>query len=80
VFTVVFLILPYLLIKNHYVCLALTLAIAILIIAAFNFYISVAKEQRFRSRFLEIAGLSLGVAALSFGIGYLLRRFFGVEV
>lgn len=80
VFTVVFLILPYLFITNHYVCLALTLATAILIIAVFNFYISVAKEQCFKSRFLEMAGISLGVASLSFAIGYLLRGFFGVEL
>jgi len=27
-----------------------------------------------------MAGLSLGVAAFSFGVGFLLRRFFQVEV
>jgi hypothetical protein len=30
--------------------------------------------------FLEMAGLSLGVAGLSFVIGYLIRTFLGIEV
>jgi len=80
IIAVVVLIVPYLLLDNFYVCLACTLAAAILIIAFFNYYISVAKDIPFRRRFLEMAGLSLGVAALSFGIGYALRAVFGIEV
>jgi VIT1/CCC1 family predicted Fe2+/Mn2+ transporter len=80
VVTVVLLILPYLLLSDFRVCLALTLATAVAIIAVFNYYISVARSQPFRRRFLEMAGLSLGVAALSFGVGYLMRTFMGVEV
>jgi hypothetical protein len=41
---------------------------------------SVAKDEPFRRRFLEMAGLSLSISALSFGIGYLLRTVFGIEV
>jgi VIT1/CCC1 family predicted Fe2+/Mn2+ transporter len=77
--TVLLLILPYLLFGNYLICLALTLGIAVLIIAAFNYYVSVAKDEPFRRRFLEMAGLSLSIAALSFGIGYLLRTAFGIE-
>ncbi len=80
VLTVVLLILPYLLLKNPYVCLGCCLASAIVIIAAFNYYISVAKDQRFKTRFFEMAGISLGVALLSFGVGYLLRAFIGVDL
>jgi VIT1/CCC1 family predicted Fe2+/Mn2+ transporter len=78
--TVVLLILPYLLLENYYICLAITLSTAVLIIALFNYYISVAKDESFRARFLEMAGLSLGVAGLSFVIGYLIRTFLGIEV
>ncbi len=78
--TVILLVLPYLLIANFLVCLAVTLAIAVLIILFFNYYISVAKDLDFRKRFLEMAGVSLGVAAFSFGIGYVIRVFLGVEV
>jgi VIT1/CCC1 family predicted Fe2+/Mn2+ transporter len=78
--TVAILILPYLLLDNYYVCLALTLSAAVLIIAVFNYYISVAKDQPFRVRFLEMAFLSLGVATLSFVFGYFIRSALGVEI
>ena len=78
--TVLLLILPYLLLTNYYLCLACTLVEAVLIIALFNYYISVAKDEPFAKRFLEMAGLSLGVAAFSFLIGFLLRIFLGVDV
>jgi VIT1/CCC1 family predicted Fe2+/Mn2+ transporter len=80
VITVLVLILPYLVLTNYYVCLACTLAAAVLIIGFFNYYVSVAKDMPFKPRFLEMAGLSLGVAALSFGVGFILRAVFGIEV
>jgi VIT1/CCC1 family predicted Fe2+/Mn2+ transporter len=80
IFTVVFLILPYVLLENYYICLAVALSTAVLIIALFNYYISVAKDESFRERFIEMAGVSLGVAGLSFVIGYLIRILLGIEV
>jgi VIT1/CCC1 family predicted Fe2+/Mn2+ transporter len=78
--TVILLILPYLLLDNYYLCLAVTLTFAVTIIALFNYYISVAKQLPFRRRFLEMAGLSLGVAGFSFLVGYVIRAFLGVDV
>lgn len=78
--TVVLLILPYLVLTNYFVCLAWTLSAGLLVIAAFNYYVSVAQDQPFRRRFFEMAGVSLGVAALSFGVGYLVRILLGVEI
>jgi VIT1/CCC1 family predicted Fe2+/Mn2+ transporter len=80
IITVLILILPYLLLDNFYVCLGCTLAAAILIIAFFNYYISIAKGTPFRNRFLEMTGLSLGVAALSFLVGFVIRSFLEVDV
>ena len=80
ILTVTLLVMPYLLIQNYIVDLVITLIVAVLIIAAFNYYISVAKDEPFRARFLEMAGLSLGVAAFSFIIGYFIRQWLGVEV
>jgi vacuolar iron transporter family protein len=80
VFTVMALILPYLLFDNLFVCLGLALLVAVLTIAAFTYYVSVAEDQPFRRRFAEMAGLSLSIAALSFGAGYLIRELFGVDV
>ena len=78
--TVALLILPYLLLDNYYVALAIALTTAVLIIAVFNYYISVAKGESFRARFLEMAGLSLGVATFSFVIGYFIRQWLGIEI
>ena len=78
--TVLILILPYLLLSNYFVSLGCTLAAALAIIALFNYYISVAKSEPFKGRFLEMAGLSLGVAGFSFLVGLLMRTLFGVEV
>jgi VIT1/CCC1 family predicted Fe2+/Mn2+ transporter len=80
IITVTILILPYLILDNYYLCLALALISAVLIIAIFNYYISVAKDAPFRRRFLEMASLSLGVATLSFILGYFIRNALGVEV
>ena len=78
--TVVILILPYLLLKNEYLCLAITLISAVLVIAAFNYYIAVARNENFRKRFVEMAVVSLGVAGLSFVFSYFIRLWLGVEV
>ncbi len=80
IFTVSLLVLPYLLIENYYIDLAITMTIAVLIIAVFNYYISVAKGESFKARFLEMAGLSLGVATFSFIIGFFIRKWLGVEI
>ena len=80
IFTVAVLILPYLLCKNVFLSLGLTLFAAVLIIAAFNYYYSVVKEEKFIRRFSEMVALSFGVALLSFGVGFVLRQFFGVNV
>ena len=78
--TVALLILPYLLLDNEYICLAISLATSVIIIALFNFYISVAKSEPFGKRFFGMAGLSLGVAAFSFLIGFLIRQWLGVDI
>lgn len=80
IITVALLVLPYLLFENYILDLAITLIIAVVIIAVFNYYISVAKGESFRARFAEMAGLSLGVAVISFVIGYFIRQWLGIEV
>jgi len=80
ILTVILLILPYLLLSNYYLCLGCTLAIAVAIIALFNYYISVAKGTPFGKRFWEMIGVSFGVAGFSFFIGFLMRTVFSIEV
>jgi VIT1/CCC1 family predicted Fe2+/Mn2+ transporter len=78
--TVVILILPYLLLQNVYLSLILTIVAAVLIIAAFNYYYAVVKDEKFIRRFSEMAILSLSVSLLSFGVGFILSKFIGVTV
>lgn len=80
IFTVALLIMPYLLLDNYLLCLAITLIMAVMIIAVFNGYISVAKGENFRRRFIEMTGVSLGVALFSFVIGFIIRQWLGVDI
>lgn len=76
--TVAALVAPYLVLSNVYLCLGVMLAVALAIIAVFNYYVSVAQDRSFWRRFGEMAVISLGIAAVSFGIGALVRGVLGV--
>ena len=80
VLTVLFLIFPYLLFTNVYSCLGFTILSAIIVIFIFTFYVSVAQDISLKKRFLEMALISLGIAALTFGIGFLIRVFLHIEI
>jgi VIT1/CCC1 family predicted Fe2+/Mn2+ transporter len=80
IITVALLILPYLIFDNVFLCLGIALATSVVIIAVFNFYTSVARDEPFGKSFFRMAGLSLSVAALSFFLGYFIRQWFGVEI
>lgn len=76
--TVFILIAPYIWIVQPIVASCIMLLLAIIIIAAFNFYYSVVRNEKFHKRFGEMALISLSVALLSFVIGYLLKEFTGI--
>ncbi|WKY46188.1 VIT1/CCC1 transporter family protein [Eubacteriaceae bacterium ES2] len=80
--TVVLLILPYLVLSESafIIALGITLTVAILIIAIFNYYISVAKNTVFKRNFLVMAGISLTVAGISFVIGILVKNVLGIDL
>jgi vacuolar iron transporter family protein len=80
ILTVAFLVSPFFLLPNVYLALATTLVNAVIVILVFTFYISVAKDLPFRERFIETAAISIGVAALTFVIGFLIRTFIGVDI
>jgi VIT1/CCC1 family predicted Fe2+/Mn2+ transporter len=79
-FTVALLVTPYFLFENCFVALSVVVANVILIILLFSFYVSVAKDLPFWRRFWEMTSISLGVAAVSFGIGYFVRIWLGIEI
>ncbi|MFL2498299.1 MAG: VIT1/CCC1 family protein [Candidatus Thalassarchaeum sp.] len=88
--TVLLLVSPYLMFSSdtpdfhglepHVQALLCTFAIGLLIVAVFNFYVSIVEEVSFRSRFLEMAGILGIVSLISYGIGIALRGILGVEV
>lgn len=80
IFTVFVLVMPYLLTSNFYISLGWTILNAIIVIALFNYYISIARGYNFRRRFFEMAGISLGVALFSFVLGSLIRTWLGVDL
>jgi VIT1/CCC1 family predicted Fe2+/Mn2+ transporter len=76
--TVIILIMPFLLAEDKFAALGITLALAVLIIFFFNYYLSTARDLNFMRRFGEMALISLGVAALSFGVGWVLKNLLDV--
>lgn len=79
--TVALMVLPYLLFPQpmYVAAFAVMIALVVLIILFFNYYISVSKEEPFLRRFGEMAVISLSVAVISFGIGLLAKNLLGID-
>jgi VIT1/CCC1 family predicted Fe2+/Mn2+ transporter len=80
--TVALLIMPYLILSTQMYVVALIwmLAMVIIEIAIFTFYISVAKSERFKQKFLEMSIISISVAIMSFGVSIAAKTFLGVDI
>lgn len=80
--TVALLVLPYLIFTNeqYLYALGMMLITVVLIILFFTYYVSVAKDLNFKSRFFEMAAISLGVAAFSFIVGLVVKEVLGIEI
>ncbi|WP_423130455.1 VIT1/CCC1 transporter family protein [Gaoshiqia sp. Z1-71] len=77
---VVFLVAPFLIFSSPFVALIVAVLDSVFLVFIYSYYISVANDQPFAKRFWEMVGLSAGVGLISFGLGYLARIFFGIEV
>lgn len=80
IFTVFFLIVPYFVFANPFVCLGISVANSLIIIVFFTYYVSVAKDLSFKQRFGEMALISLGIAAINFLVGLVIRNLFHIDV
>lgn len=80
--TVALMVLPYLLVPNelYVAAFGIMLAVVVLVIFLFNFYVSVAQGKPLMSRFLQMAAISLGVAGISYVIGILAKALLGIDV
>ncbi len=79
-FAVTFLVAPYLIFTSPFVALIVAVVDSILVVFVYSYYISVANDQPFKKRFSEMVILSTVVGLISFGLGYLVRVLFGIEV
>ncbi len=77
---VVFLVAPFLIFTSPFIALIVAVIDSIFVVFVYSYYISVAKDQPFRKRFFEMVALSTAVGLLSFGLGYLVRIIFGIEI
>lgn len=88
IITVFLLVIPYLLLSDsseiiwglepHIQALIITFIIGLLIIAFFNFYVSIAQDKSFNRRFIEMVLILLIVTLISFIIGLILRESFSL--
>jgi len=80
IIAVVVLISPFFIFSNYYSALFSTVLLAVILILIFTFYFSTVKDLPFRKRFLEMLAISMGVAAVSFVIGLLVRKVLHVDI
>lgn len=80
IITTALLVLPFFLFNTIYMSIFWMFCAALAAILAYNFYISVAKELAFWKRVREMSYITFGVALISFGIGYVVKHYFGIEI
>jgi len=78
--TVILLVLPFLVLDSPFMSLIGAVANSVIIIFIYSYYISVANDQSFKKRFLEMFLLSTFVGIISFLLGYIIRIIFGIEI
>lgn len=79
-FTVVVLVAPYVIFTSPFAALGVMLLNGVGVILFFTFFMSVVRDVPFRKSFFEMLFISLGVAGVSFFIGFLARMFLDVDV
>ncbi len=80
ILTVTTLVVSYFVIPNTLMALSVSLVNAALIIAGLTFYTSVVREVNWGRSYIEMLGLTLGVAAITFTIGFVIRAVFNIDV
>ncbi len=79
ILTVALLVFPFFVLGNVYFALGLSLFDGLLVVGAFTFFMAVVRGLPYRRTLFEMAAIGMGVAAISFLIGWLLRTLLGIE-
>jgi VIT1/CCC1 family predicted Fe2+/Mn2+ transporter len=80
VVTVMILVIPFFIFPHQYTALTTTLINAVIIIFIFSFFISVTRDMSFKTEFIRMLIIGLGVAFISFLIGMVMNTIFHIEL
>ena len=80
ILTTTILVAPFFIFETIAYSLIMMFTSAFLAIISYNFYISVAKDLSFSKRVIQMSAITFGVALISFGIGYAVKYYFGIEI
>ena len=80
IITTILLVTPFFIADTTLPALVAMFISAVTAIGLYNFYISIARDQPFWKRVKEMSLVTFGVALISFGIGYVVRTYFGIEI
>lgn len=80
VLTTILLIAPFFVFSDMLVAVSMMFLGALSAIILYNFYISVAKTLPLLPRVLQMCAITFGVAIISFGIGFLVKYYFGLDI
>ena len=80
ILTTAILVVPFFIFETMAYSLIMMFISAFLAIISYNFYISVAKDLSFSKRVIQMSAITFGVALISFGIGYVVKYYFGIEI
>ncbi len=78
--TVLLLVAPFFALGRPFASMVVMLLVGIAIIGLFSFFVSVVKDQPMRRMFLEMVTMSLGVAVISFLVGWAVRAALSIEI
>ncbi len=80
ILAVVVLVWPFFVFSSYILALVVSLLGAVGIIYIFTFYISVVREEDFKSSFKEMLAISMGVALISFLVGLFARKTLNIDI
>ena len=78
--TTILVVLPFFLLDSAKMALVAMFGAAALVIVVYNYYIAIARDEDFGKRVGEMFAITFGVSLISFIIGYLVNRYFGIEI
>lgn len=71
---------PFFFSKEVFIALLISFLSVLILIAVMNFYIAVVRDESFLKRWLEMAGVAVFTSIISFIVGTIVNKYFGVEV